>query len=588
MVPEKIAPSLLSALEDFQEQGRESLAAHAASLGVQPAVDQPKAPKAVVFLRCDPAADLSGLAQHGIEVNQSSGSVRTAHVPMDSLDPLSDDPNVHRILPSRFLNLAMDVASEHVGATRFRNDTGLTGQNVVVGIIDTGIDPKHPAFAGRIDRIWDQTVPGPGVPEGSFGLELAGANLTASRDTRGHGTHVSGIAAAADPTLSGVAPNAKLVIVKTTLQNAHIADGVRYVFRVARDLGLPAVVNLSLGGHGDAHDGTDPLSQIIDSESGPGRIVCCAAGNEGNDDIHARVRVIGNATQQIRFRVPSAIGASVPSAILNGWYSGSDRMEVSIRTPGGFATPFQAVLSSGSPSRTHDLSDARVRIVTPGPDLDNSDHNFFVELRGPGGFGALPTGTWTLRVRGVSVTNGRVDVWAMDGSNELNVVFTGAAAQDDTKIGSPGCASRAITVASFTTRVKWTDSTGATRQSTLALRDISDFSSEGPLRNGAQKPDVAAPGAMIVSCVSADAPTRPDFLVGNGFRANAGTSMATPFVTGIVALLLERQPAMTPEEAKALLQRNSRIPNRAAGSFDNKWGFGLVNALGLGSVTTAT
>lgn len=189
---------------------------------------------------------------------------------------------------------------------QFRTAEGLSGTNVIVGIVDTGIDPIHPAFAGRILHIWDQTLPGPGVPEGGYGIEVTGATLTASRDTVGHGTHVAGIAAGADPGFGGIAPAARLLIVKTDLQDAHIADGIRYIFRVAGQMGCPAVVNLSLGGHADAHDGSDSLSQIIDQETGPGRIVCCAAGNEGDDNIHAQATVPAGATRRIPMSTSTA------------------------------------------------------------------------------------------------------------------------------------------------------------------------------------------------------------------------------------------------------------------------------------------
>src|SRR5262249_25371689 len=153
--------------------------------------------------------------------------------------------------------------------------------------------------------------------------------------------HVAGIAAGSDPTFGGVAPEADLIMVKTDFMDAHIADGIRYIFRVAGELGRPAVVNLSLGGHSDAHDGTDSLSQIIDSESGPGRIVCCAAGNEGNDNIHAQTTVAAGGTSTARFFVPNG---AVGVALLNGWYTGSATLEVAVRSPGGFVTNFQPVL----------------------------------------------------------------------------------------------------------------------------------------------------------------------------------------------------------------------------------------------------
>ena len=61
-------------------------------------------------------------------------------------------------------------------------------------------------------------------------------------DDHGHGTHVAGIAAGEDPVYEGVAPGADLVIVKSDLMTAHIADGVRYIFRVAQDLGRRRIV----------------------------------------------------------------------------------------------------------------------------------------------------------------------------------------------------------------------------------------------------------------------------------------------------------------------------------------------------------
>lgn len=249
---EKLSPGLLLAFQDYQNEGEQALIPHRRSLGIVAPKSAAKPTKSVVFLYCDADADLSYLEQYGIQVNQNSGNVRTAFLPIQGLDALSEQEVIRRIKPSRKMQLRMDVAPGSVQLPDFKNKTGLTGKGVIIGVVDSGIDPKHPAFAGRILRIWDQTLPGPGVKEGDYGAEFTGAQLTVSQDTQGHGTHVAGIAAGADATYAGVAPEAELVIVKSDLQDAHIADGVRYLFRVARDLGRPVVVNLSLGGHADA------------------------------------------------------------------------------------------------------------------------------------------------------------------------------------------------------------------------------------------------------------------------------------------------------------------------------------------------
>jgi subtilisin family serine protease len=574
---EKIAPDLMVSFDNFQRRGEPALTPQLHTLGIVPAAGTPKPTRAVVFIECDPQADFDHLAQYDIRVNQAYGRIRTAILPLASLDPLSNDSAVFRIVPARYLYQRMDVARPAVHVPQFRAAKGYSGKDVIVGIVDTGITSRHAAFSGRIMRIWDQTLPGPGVAEGDYGAELDAPLFSLSRDREGHGTHVAGIAAGADPVFEGVAPRAKFVIVKTDFMNAHIADGIRYIFRIAREMNLPAVINLSLGGHFDPHDGSDPLSQIIDQESGSGRIVCCAAGNEGNDNIHAAARIAPNTLRTIRFRVPLGI---VHNTVLNGWYPGQGMLEVALRSPKGFVTPFQPVITDGNPAKQYVLPDGQVTIVTPGPDPANGDHNFLVDIQSGSG-AAVADGVWQLRLHNTGQRDAAVDIWALDDHGGIAVSFTGKSVSDAMKIGSPGAAASAVTVAAYTTRVEWRDIDEHMRSVGLRLNDIADFSSEGPLRNGAEKPDVTAPGAMIVSCLSPDAPTDRAEMVNRNFRVMAGTSMATPFIAGLVALLLEGDRNLDPAGVKTLLRNHSKAPGQAAGDFDAKWGGGLIDAADL-------
>lgn len=534
-----------------------------------------KSTRSIVFIYCDEQTDLSHLSQYNIRVNQSTGNVRTAYLPIESLDALSEDPAVQRIKPSRKLHLRLDIAKSAVHVPAFINKTKLTGKGVIIGIVDSGIDPKHPAFAGRILRIWDQTLSGSGVPEGSYGAELTNNQLTMSQDTEGHGTHVAGIAAGVDATYGGMAPEAELLIVRSDLQDAHIADGVRYIFRVAHEMGRPAVVNLSLGGHADSHDGTDSLSKIIDSETGPGRIVCCAAGNEGNQNIHGQTVVLPGQTNTMRFLIPSN---QVNMVTLNAWYPGNSQLEVSLQNPTGLVTPWQGIITNDNPAKNYSLPMTQVQIATPKPDPANGDHNFFVQINGTESRQVMG-GVWQLRVRNTCSIAARLDVWTIDDKSE--VFFTGNSISNSEKIGSPGAAQNAITIASYTTKVKYTDIDGDEREVGLALNDLSNFSSQGPLRSGFHKPDVTAPGAMIVSTLSADAAFDHSQIVNSKFVVLAGTSMATPFITGLVALLLQQNPKLNPATVKELLRKNSSIPGKTPGTFDSKWGFGLINTQNL-------
>jgi subtilisin family serine protease len=165
----------------------------------------------------------------------------------------------------------------------------------------------------------------------------------------------------------------------------------------------------------------------------------------------------------------------------------------------------------------------------------------------------------------------------LDSSQGLDVVFTGKSVADSFKIGSPGAAASAITVASYNTKVRWTDVDGVPQEVGRDLDEISEFSSEGPLRNNAQKPDVAAPGSMIAAPLSADSSVSGRYVVASGYRVNGGTSMASPFITGVVALLLQDNRMLDPQQIKAFLRQHSLIPDQPAGTFDPKWGFGLIN-----------
>ena len=534
-------------------------------------------PQVQAFIRCDSNASITDT--EGISPRARQGSVRTALVSLSGIDRLSEREDVHRISPAVVLKPLNDVCALRTRLPIYRSNHPEQGQNVVVGIIDSGIDATHPAFANRIESIWDQTIQGVGWDTTNYGTVLTGPTLPVSADLNGHGTHVAGIAAGSDGAFGGVAPAARIVCVKTDFLHTSVADGIRFIFAAADRLGLPAVVNLSLGGHHDAHDGSDDLSELIDERSGPGRIVVAAAGNEGDSDIHAAAEVPAGQTKEILLRVPHVSDArSTPWVLLNGWYSGGD-CEISIQTSLGDDTPFQPVITGPNPANTFNFSNAVVRVTTPPASVNvNNDHSFLVELEPAPPAIRVQGGTWRLRIRNVSASDVRVDVWSMVPAGARDAFFVAPFHSADMKIGTPGAAKQAITVASFTSRNRWIDFSGQNQSVGMTLDTISDFSSPGPLRNGLQKPDVTAPGAMIVSCLSKTSLPLPSDVVNNHFRVNSGTSMACPYITGLVALLLERTPTLDAAAIKAMLKENSSVPTMTPGTFHPSWGFGLIDA----------
>ncbi|MEB3341325.1 S8 family serine peptidase [Okeania sp.] len=587
MKPEKIAPGLINAVEYYQQQGEKGLNLYLRSMGI---INDPKNAKpalASVFIRCAENANFNHLKEYGVQVKQSRGKIRTAFVPLKSLERLSGESAIARITPSRHLKPLLNIGKTTINLPNFQAKTKLTGKGVIIGIIDSGIDTTHPAFTNRILRIWDHTLSNDGNTEYPEGLELTNdlpkKILRMSRDQTGHGTHVAGIAAGNYHGCTGVAPQADLVIVKAGL-NTDIADGIDYIFRIADELERPAVVNLSLGNHDNAHDGSDPLCNFIDQESGPGKIVCCAAGNEGNVDIHAETILENNQEVSIRFLIPASICANHTrwQAELNGWYASQDNIEVAIQSPEGNRTHFQNIGENGYSQKHHHLSGAQVQITMYGPEnTDNGEHWFHIKISDDPGSVSIASGnigTWRLLLKGVTVNHGRVNIWSGENKKGFDVVFTGGKVQDLIKIGSPGAAAKAITVGSYTARLSWEDVENNWQKVGLDLHTISEFSSPGPLRNGIQKPDVVAPGEMIISALSSTSNCPPMMQVDEFHRVMRGTSMATPFITGLVALLLEREPQLTPEEIKERLHSASLIPGKPSGSFDPKWGFGLIDA----------
>ena len=134
----------------------------------------------------------------------------------------------------------------------------------------------------------------------------------------------------------------------------------------------------------------------------------------------------------------------------------------------------------------------------------------------------------------------------------VSVIAAGNSGDGSASVGSPGAARAAITV-------------GAAAKVADGVR-LAGFSSRGPTLDGRVKPDVVAPGVAITA---ANANT------GSGYVAASGTSMATPFTAGLVALMLDCSGTLTPSAIKSSL--GSTATDLGTAGADNNWGNGLVD-----------
>jgi subtilisin family serine protease len=188
---------------------------------------------------------------------------------------------------------------------------------------------------------------------------------------------------------------------------------------------------------------------------------------------------------------------------------------------------------------------------------------------------------------GVAV--GTIHAWIVD--REMGGFTSGTTASH--LVGMPGTAFSAITVAAHATRKEWTSQDPNSSSVTLDqvhLQDISHFSSPGPTRDGVNKPEVAAPGQWLISTLSHAA--SPEWvpawtrIADIDFAAMQGTSMAAPYVTGALALLLEKEPTIDWSEAKRRLIRSTHQDGFTRQCWNPRWGYGKIDVKRLLELTS--
>jgi subtilisin family serine protease len=219
-----------------------------------------------------------------------------------------------------------------------------------------------------------------------------------------------------------------------------------------------------------------------------------------------------------------------------------------------------------------------VTIASASPDPGNQDRNIFVMIESVPGETSITSGQWRLQFRSTDAASTEVDAWLIDGTgdNRPQARFGAPTVRNERKVGSPGAATKAITVASYTSRIEWASEAGPVGTD-AALGEVSSFSSEGPRRDDVAKPDVMAPGSWLVSARSADATFPAALRVDGRHVALQGTSMATPFVTGLAALMLNEKPVSTAAQLKKRLVNACRPADGEPAAFEPKTGHGLID-----------
>ena len=480
----------------------------------------------------------------------------------------------------------------------------LTGRNVLIAVIDSGIDYQSPEFlnragGSRIQYLWDQTViPSENTgnpPEGfAIGVEFDQAKINEalksrnpesvvpSFDASGHGTAVAAIAAASGNLMAGrfqgAAPESELIVVKlgspdpdSFPRTTELMRALTYVAKKAVEMGRPLAVNLSFGNTYGSHDGISLLERFIDNVSEIGRtVICVGSGNEGAAGGHvsgsllerpasnmenlAFIGQYGGVTRRIELN----IGTYQPSVSVQLWKEYVDRFQVALISPSGIRTEIDT-LRTGMQSFIVEQTKVLLYIGEPSPYSVNQE--IYFDFLPVGSY--VNAGIWTFELTSFSPTSGNYDFY-LPSSSVLNAATRFFTPTPNKTLTIPSTASKVITVGAYD----------------AAYEAYADFSGRGyPLSSvsgervnqGSIKPDIAAPGVAVNTIAP-----------GGSLVQVSGTSFATPFVTGSAALLMEwgivrgNDPYLYGEKMKAYFRRGAK-PIRGESVYPNeKVGYGAL------------
>lgn len=441
----------------------------------------------------------------------------------------------------------------------------LLGKDVLIGIVDSGIDYENPDFRNadgttRILALWDQTLQNGKPPQGyHIGTEFTSEQINEalrmevreeryrivpSRDTSGHGTAVAGIAAgngrgSKNGKYRGAAPEAGLLIVKMGgagetgfPRTTQLMRGVDYIVRKAEELKKPVAINISFGNTYGSHDGTSLLERYLNTVSERWKnVICVGSGNEGTTAGHAA----GEYRKGMMTEVQLAVQQREKSFSLQIWKSYVDEVAITIVDPSG---NHSGRLEEKEGTQRIQIGETELLVYYGEPKPYSIRQEIYISFLPRNEF--VTAGVWKIQMMPGQVVDKLWQMW-LPVQNALNIGTAFLKPDSSTTLTIPSTASLVITVAAYN----------------ALTFSYADFSGRGPAQiyegENANKPDLAAPGVRVMAPVA-----------GGEYAEFTGTSFATPFVTGSAALLMEwgivkgNDPYLYGEKVKAYLRRGAR------------------------------
>lgn len=567
------------------------------------------------------------LKTRNIEIGSRIGNIVTIKFPLIQLNELYTLTGVDYIEIAGKVSPHLDKAVKDVRADSVHRGINLpqsyTGKNVYIGVADWGFDYTHPMYydtamnATRIAAAWDQYKQSGPSPAGfNYGTEYASAQelIAAHGDTANiysygyHGGHVAGIAGGggAGTVYRGVAFESEFLFATFLIDAGAVLDAYQWMYNKAVAANKRLVINQSWGLHYMGNlDGTSLLSEAIDNYSSRNIIFASSAGNNGNVAFHLKKNFTADTLKsKIDFYSYSA-NPNMWGQSISVWGQPTKKFSVGFKVSTNATqniaqtlfyntatTPqyIDTFLVIGADTVFYNLSAEAENPLNQRPHVrlrvknKNTSLRIILHIAAEDGL----VHAWNV----TELTNG-VGNWGMPFSNS----GTGAVSGDfNYGISEPSCAKSAISVAAH-------NSEFYNSNQVLNGGEIASFSSYGPTLDERIKPDISAPGVNIGSAVSSytdNSFSTTQTITFNGrdykFTKISGTSMSSPMITGIIALLLEANPYLSATQVKDILKTTARTDVKtgiipAGGSV--RWGSGKADAynavkLALNTVSVTT
>lgn len=503
------------------------------------------------------------------------------------------------------------------------------GKDVIVGIIDTGIDFSHPDLQNpdgstRVLYLWDQANGADDEPTYGYGHEWDSAAINAGTCTHtdpgayyGHGTSVAALATSngqATEKYPGVAPESDIIFVASDFSalgwTQTVADAVEYIINKANTLGRPCVINTSLGTYYGSHDGLDDAAQMIDGllKAAPGRAIVASAGNAGTfGKFHLSYDVSENDTNFTWFQYNSNSSYLGYGAVFFELWAdtadfnylkfavGADKVSPNYEFRG--RTGFHNIQDRlGLFSEDINVGGNVLGSVDTWAEIIGGQYFMQVHMYQPDSsqynFRFMTTGTGTFDVW--STENNILDFSNMVPEEDLpdagtfpDIARYQAPDSMQSIVSSWTCLPSVITVGNYMNRDTYLDYNSVVRNvdASVPVGEHYPTSSRGPNRLGDVKPNVIAPGnkamtASVISMMNGWISSRPDVMDPDGMHRTSpgGTSSAAPVVSGTVALLLERCPTLTYSQIIDILQNSAKVDAQTGVVPNIEYGYGKVDA----------